>query len=539
MGNTREMEAYMHNVEHESSQDDSAVKMTERPAGEELQARPSPGGMTMTKKLRLPRNWRYVLAGGTVFLVLVVILASVLSSRSQPLHQSSHSRPVPVPTAMSRSIPTPAATPINASVWSDHNVSLTIADGVAYAGTSDDAVYALRTSNGSLLWHTGIDGLVEELPVVVNGVIYVDSFVGQNGPAHLYALRASDGTVLWHYSSNSYISRPTLDSGVVYIASQGDGVTALRASDGARLWHFPGSAYQTPSVVNGVLYVNASVDGQSGIVYALRASDGTVLWRYSTSGSVDTLTVQNREVYVFSQNKLSALRASDGHQLWNRPMDATFYQSPQLFAGVIYFMATKFSLETPTARSAGLLPQTMAVGSLFWSNGQAIAVKQTTPLKEGKSSVYAIRASDGTVLWQHPMNNGGDSFAAWLQIAHGVVYTSVVAVANSSNTGTISALQSSNGAVIWQDTINDSPSGVLLAGGVIYASAGAASSSAVYALRARDGTLLWSYPIDGNAFNEPLLVGTTVYIGAGNGMVYALRAVNGTLVWHYLTNVRN
>jgi hypothetical protein len=85
----------MHNVEHESSQNDSAVKMTERPAGEELQARPSPGGMTMTKKLRLPRNWRYVLAGGTVFLVLVVILASVLSSRSQPLHQPSHSRPCP------------------------------------------------------------------------------------------------------------------------------------------------------------------------------------------------------------------------------------------------------------------------------------------------------------------------------------------------------------------------------------------------------------------------------------------------------------
>jgi outer membrane protein assembly factor BamB len=538
VGNTREMEAYMHNVEHESSQNDSAVKMTERPAGEELQARPSPGGMTMTKKLRLPRNWHYVLAGGTVFLVLVVILASVLSSRSQPLHQPSHSRPVPVPTAMSRSIPTPAATPINAPVWSDHNVNLTIADGVAYAGTSDDAVYALHTSDGSLLWHTGIDGSVEELPVVANGVIYVDSFVGLNGPAHLYALRASDGTVLWHYSSNSYISRPTLDSGVVYIASQGDGVTALRASGGARLWHFPGSAYQTPSVVNGVLYVNASVDGQSGIVYALRASDGTVLWRYSTSGSVDTLTVQNREVYVFSQNKLSALRASDGHQLWNRPMDATFYQSPQLFAGVIYFMATKISLETPTARSTGLLPQTMAVGSLLWSNGQAIAVKETTPLKEGKSSVYAIRASDGTVLWQHPMNNGGDSFADWLQVEHGVVYTSMV-VANSSNTGIISALQSSNGAVIWQDMINGSPSGVLLVGGVIYASAGAASSSAVYALRARDGALLWSYPIDGSVFNEPLLVGTTVYTAAGNGMVYALRAVNGTLVWHYLTKVGN
>src|SRR5258707_13552964 len=109
-------------------------------------------------------------------------------------------------------------------------------------------------------------------------------------------------------------------------------------------------------------------------------------------------------------------------------MDATFYQSPQLFAGVIYFMVTKFSLEAPTARSTGLLPQTMAVGSLFWSNGQAIAVRATTPLQEGKSSFYSIRASDGIVLCRHPINNEGDSFAGWLQVASRVASTIRLAV---------------------------------------------------------------------------------------------------------------
>src|SRR5258706_12408186 len=98
----RDLEVSMHNVKDESSQDDSGVKMTERPAGEELYAPPFHDGVTMTKKLRLPRRWRYMLAGGAVFLVLVVILAGVLSSRSQPLNQSLHSGPVPASTAMPR-----------------------------------------------------------------------------------------------------------------------------------------------------------------------------------------------------------------------------------------------------------------------------------------------------------------------------------------------------------------------------------------------------------------------------------------------------
>jgi outer membrane protein assembly factor BamB len=542
----------MHNVKQDSSQDNSAVKRTELPAGEELHAQPFQGEMTITRKLKMPRGWLYMLAGGTVLLVLAVILAGVLSSRSQSLKQPVHSVPLPVPTAITgsispRSIAAPKGKPIVSPVWSDHNVSVTIVDGVAYAGTYDNTAYALRVSNGTLLWHTRIEGAVGELPVVVNGVVYFNSFVGQIGPAYLSALRASDGTLLWRYSTDSYILGPTMGDGVIYLASQNDGVTELRASDGARLWRFTtphGSGYQIRSLVNGVLYASNGADGQSGGVYALRASDGTVLWHYTTSGFADMFTAPNGGVvYVLSQSKLFALRASDGHQLWSRAIDATFDQSPQIIDGVIYLMVTKISLETPTAHSAGLLPQPMAIGALLWSNGQTTTLKETTPLKatmplkSGKSTVYAIRASDGTVLWQYAMNNGRDSFAGWLKVENGVVYTSAVVPGNSDNTGYISALQSTDGKVLWQDKIDGSPSGALLTGGVIYASVDTTNNSAVYALRAHDGTLIWGYPVNGTLFGDPVLVNTTVYIGAGNGMVYALRADNGALVWHYRTYV--
>jgi outer membrane protein assembly factor BamB len=521
------MEAYMHNVEHESSQNDSAVMMTELPTGKE-------------------RSWQRIFAGGTVFLVLVVILAGVLSSCSQPANSSTHSGSVAVPIPLSRSIPAPTAKPIIASVWSDHNVSVTTADDVAYIATDDNALYALRVNNGSMLWHTGIDGSVDELPVVANGIVYASSFVGQHGPAYLYALRASDGTVLWRYSGNSYIYSPTVDDGLVFVASQDEGITALRASDGTQLWHFAtvqGPDSPISSVVNGMLYVSATVDGQSGGVIALRASDGGVLWRYSASNFVDTLMVSDGVIYITSHGMIAALRAGDGHQLWSRVIDTTFYQSLQLVDGVIYFMTTKYILEnstTPTAQNAGFLSQTMAIGALLASNesnGQATAVKETLPLKEGESAVYAIRASDGTVLWQYPMNKGGYSFADWLQVDHGVVYASGADAESSGDTGYFYALQSSDGSLIWQDKVSGSPSGTMLSNGVIYATVEAVSGSAVYALQVHDGALLWSYPIGGTVYSDPILVGTTLYVGAGNGIVYALRADNGAIVWHYLTNV--
>jgi outer membrane protein assembly factor BamB len=182
----------------------------------------------------------------------------------------------------------------------------------------------------------------------------------------------------------------------------------------------------------------------------------------------------------------------------------------------------------------------MAIGALLLtneSNGQTAAVKETIPLKQGKSSVYAIRASDGTLLWQYPINKGGYSFADWLQVENGVVYASAIDAENSGNLGYFYALQSSNGSVIWQDKVSGSPSGAMLSNGVIYSSVSDISGSAVYALHANDGGLFWSYPIGGTVFGGPILVGTTIYIGAGNGMLYALRADNGAVVWHYLTNV--
>lgn len=90
--------------------------------------------------------------------------------------------------------------------------------------------------------------------------------------------------------------------------------------------------------------------------------------------------------------------------------------------------------------------------------------------------------------------------------------------------------------MLWHDRVHASPTGAIPSNGASYLSS-SGDSSAVYALHARDGSLLWSYPVAGQPFNAPILVGSSIYLGASNGIVYALQAQNGKLLWHHLTDL--
>jgi len=175
------------------------------------------------------------------------------------------------------------------------------------------------------------------------------------------------------------------------------------------------------------------------------------------------------------------------------------------------------------------------MSSLLWGNFQALPAAQTMPHKEGLSALFAIRASDGTVLWHFDMNNGKNGMVGWLSLVDGVIYTSVMDFSTpDTSRGHIYALQSTTGAVLWHyDDNHASPSGAVLANGIIYISGYSQDrNDVVYALRVRDGSVLWRQSIGQDGYDAPVLNGATVYIGASDGSVYALRASNGVVEWH-------
>jgi len=177
---------------------------------------------------------------------------------------------------------------------------------------------------------------------------------------------------LARYSNGTQISTPVVANGVVYAGTQEDKVLALRAGSGTLLWQFSDhlNGLLSPQLVDGVLYVTAN-DEQPGNVYALRASDGRLLWHYKASASLNGTTVIDGVAYVTAQDgTLTALRTSDGRQLWQRALGGgnigTIWQPIQALGGVLYVATTKMSAPAASTSSPGLLPQALAIGSLFW-----------------------------------------------------------------------------------------------------------------------------------------------------------------------------
>jgi outer membrane protein assembly factor BamB len=471
-------------------------------------------------------------------------LCLLLTACGESLKQSAQPGEAPSPTARSLSspggvLPTPSAPQIKAPSITDNSLNLTVSGDVTYVGTANQGLFALRRSNGSLLWHTGLEGGIGELPVVDNQVVFVSSYSGQVGPGTLAALRADNGAILWKYRSNGYIFGPIVQNGVAYITIQYDGLLALRVSDGKPLWKFSNLNAQVPLLSNGVLYMFSSGDG----FYALRASDGKLLWHTAETFNSSAFIIQSGVIYAFSENEAYALRASDGHLLWSNPLDSSFSQDPVLSNGVLYIFATKVLLEgftptptvtpspSPESRVPGQVMQPLSFQASLQKSVSGVPVRQTTYLKEGKSSVFALRASDGKLLWQDLLNQGKNSFVSSLYVASNSLYVALL----SGTASSISELRKDDGSVIWQRTVNGSVMGTYLKDGRLYSCVDFQGRSAVYALNPLDGTLNWIYAIDGDTYFGLVPGSDALYIVSNNGIVYALRRANGTLIWHYQT----
>jgi outer membrane protein assembly factor BamB len=325
---------------------------------------------------------------------------------------------------------------------------------------------------------------------------------------------------------------------VIYIISDvtnkgqntGEAVSAVRASDGTTLWHSQWNneqSYTQPVVVDGVVYVATTHFGgqfaDAGVVHALRASDGSTLWSYrvehNTRGGA-SVYIANGVAFVGAPGyqAIFVLRASDGSLLWKYQMnlDVNGYpQSAVVDNGVVY-------ITSPISYNR------------FTGN-----YDPTKDVQNTNSTVYALRASDGSLLWQYEIDK--DSSFLNLEIIDGVLYAT--SGSQKKSNGIIYALQGGKGSLLWKYQVHidyryySGQIETIITEGVIYI-ASQGNPAILYALQAGNGSLLWQYNLENGFVSIIVPANGIVYVGTSSdsSSIDALRVSDGSLLWRYRLN---
>ncbi|MSQ15406.1 MAG: serine/threonine-protein kinase [Dehalococcoidia bacterium] len=318
--------------------------------------------------------------------------------------------------------------------------SAVLSNSRVYAGTGDNRLVALDSSNGRIIWEWSTTGPVDAAPLVADGRVYLGL-----RDKRIVALDADSGKELWEFfTGNPILASPSVKDGVLY-AGSGDGLLyALDAATGDLRWSFKTGSWilSTPALIDG-LVVTGSEDAW---LYVVRASTGAKVFSYFTGGQIhSTPAVDSNRIYV--TNRTGRIWAIDA-----RSKDRFFDKEGQALHAQFYL----WNVADPPPPQKGTLWGTRFRGEVLTSPAVA---NETVVVGSSRGNVYAFNAADGSQVWQY---EAGSPVMSAPSIGNGVVYF-------GDDKGRFNALELSTGKLLWslqlQGKVRTSPA---LGNGTVY-----------------------------------------------------------------------
>ena len=167
--------------------------------------------------------------------------------------------------------------------------------------------------------------------------------------------------------------------------------------------HVPFGHGAVLAAAGGLVIVAGGLEGPRGNqVRALDAASGRPAWRHTGSGVIDQVAATDQAVYLATE-PVSAVRASDGSELWTSPHTALY--GPVEADGTVY--VAEGTLYALRARDGGLRWQYPAdvtshpvvAGGMLYTLGVRGGSRRTV--------LHAIRTADGAHQWDTPAPPGG------------------------------------------------------------------------------------------------------------------------------------
>jgi polyvinyl alcohol dehydrogenase (cytochrome) len=448
----------------------------------------------------------------------------------------------------------------------DVSARAAVVNNVAYFPDWAGNIFAVNTSNGSLLWSHQLSdygltaGTVSRTsPAVVNNIVYIGTQYNANAPSgqtgYMLAINATTGKLIWMVRPDTSNVFPVITSSPVVVnnmvifgmtsneefaaadpyypcCSVRGSVVALNAATGAKLWQtftVPATGYSGGAVWGS----NPVVDVFRNMVYVGTGdnysdpTDPTYVACINAGGTAATcLSPQDYVDSILALNlSTGAVKWATRLANWNQQSYGVTNGSDSWNVGCVvppYTNCPPPSASQPTGPDYdfGSAPNEI---TYFGSQGL-----QTIIGAGQKSGIYyALNPDTGAVLWQTQVGPGSSlGGIEWGSASDG--FNIYVAVSNlygipyqTGSAGSWAALNPSTGAILWQvadpnGAVDIGP--VTVANGVVYTDSmagGAPTDQTMFALNAFTGQTLWSYAAGSSVNAGATVVNNAVYWGSG------------------------
>jgi outer membrane protein assembly factor BamB len=308
--------------------------------------------------------------------------------------------------------------------------SPSIADNIAYVGSTDGYLYALDAWNGDLIWKYKTGDLIESTPAIVNGKVYtggddgyvycLDAYTGalqwktfvngnlpftfgtivlKSSPAvvesmgatvvyigsldgYLYAIDADNGNINWKTRALGPIeSSPAYSNGAVYFTAEEPNIGALYkldAASGVQLWkkdipyeyQFTGGNQMlgSPSVADGKVFVPASLRAY----YAFDAASGVQIWQFTEPNATEFIAscplYMDGQLFIINKFSITSLDANTGKENWSAFTGDELYTSLSYADGKLYLMTSQRHIFILDAANNGTKLASVELPSASWSS---------------------------------------------------------------------------------------------------------------------------------------------------------------------------
>ena len=309
--------------------------------------------------------------------------------------------------------------------------------------------------------------------------------------------------VVWKYAMRHFefipwapleTAGPTIAGDRVYVASaRGQALYSLDARTGSAKWvfHPRGRVEATPAVGGGRAYIATA----KGMLFGVSADTGDEVWHADIAGvSTSRLLYDetaDRVVVPTGDNRVHCVDAKTGTEVWtyrrDPPSDLTISGTSS---------PAKVTLATGDAYVVG------------FSDG----------------TVVAIKAANGTPVWEQRLVAAGR-----FRDIDGPIATDATRIYVTAYGDALYALERESGRVIWSAPPGG-VTGVVLGGDRLFHGT---DSGDVVARDPADGREIWRWHVPAGAPTTPVVSGEYIFVASSSKTLYALRADNGVLAWTF------